>query len=266
MGILNVTPDSFSDAGQYQSLDHAVEQALAMQVAGAGIIDVGGESTRPGAAVVPVGEELQRVLPIIERLDQVLEVPISIDTTKPEVMRAAVAAGAGLINDVNALQADQALETAAALQVPVCLMHRQGVSATMQDAPHYVDVVQEVTDFLCQRGREVCQAGIEQVVLDVGFGFGKTFAHNQALFQGLSVWHAQCRELGYASLVGVSRKRMIGEALDRESQADDPKDRVIGSAVLAAMAIQAGAHIVRVHDVQATRDAIKIMQVFAEGN
>lgn len=265
MGILNVTPDSFSDGGQFSAVESAVEQAVMMQANGAGIIDVGGESTRPGAQPVSVAQELERIVPVIQELNKALQIPISIDTTKPAVMQAAVAAGASIINDVNALQADGAVALAATLDVPVCLMHRQGDSATMQQAPHYTNVVAEVTGFLLERARICAAAGIQDIVLDVGFGFGKTYEHNVELFSALPVWQEQCHKLGYGSLVGVSRKRMVGEAMSNCGISHSkPSQRVTGSAVLAAMAVQAGATIVRVHDVAATRDAIAVMQAFGQ--
>lgn len=264
MGILNVTPDSFSDGGQHNTTAAAVERALAMQAEGASIIDIGGESTRPGAESISLQEELDRVIPVIAALSNTgsqLRVPISIDTTKVEVMRQAVAAGATIINDVNALQADGALAVAADLAVPVCVMHRQGDAKTMQDAPFYQDVGHEVLDYLLNRAQACRAAGIEKIIVDPGFGFGKTFQHNVELFKFLPEIKTACDQLGYQLLVGVSRKRMVGEALQRV--AAPANERAVGSAVLAGLAAQAGANILRVHDVRATVDAISMMQHFA---
>ncbi len=253
MGVLNITPDSFSDGGDFFSLDRAVERAQQMVEDGAAIIDVGGESTRPGAAAVPLDEELRRVVPVIEALRPALTVPISIDTRKPEVMRAAVAAGAGLINDVNALQAGGALEAAAGLNVPVCLMHMQGGPETMQDTPAYRDVVIEVGDFLAARAAACLDAGIarERILLDPGFGFGKTVEHNLQLLRQLDRLVAR----GFPVLVGLSRKSLIGKLLDL------PVDRRLAPSIaLAVLAVWQGAAIVRAHDVRATREAILMCQ------
>jgi len=253
MGILNVTPDSFSDGGDFLAPDRAVERALHMVEAGAAIIDVGGESTRPGAEAVSEADELQRVIPVIEALHTALAVPVSIDTRKPAVMQAAVLAGAGLINDVNALQAPGALATAAALGVPVCLMHMQGTPQTMQEDPVYRDVVAEVAGFLVNRA-EACQAaGIarERILLDPGFGFGKTTRHNLQLLRGLDVLVAA----GYPVLAGLSRKSLIGNVLGL------PVDkRLYPGLALAVLAVWQGAVIVRTHDVAATREAIEMCQ------
>jgi len=253
MGVLNITPDSFSDGGDFFSLDRAVERAQQMVEDGAAIIDVGGESTRPGAAAVPLDEELRRVVPVIEALRPVLTVPISIDTRKPEVMRAAVAAGAGLINDVNALQAGGALEAAAGLDVPVCLMHMQGGPETMQEKPAYRDVVAEVGDFLAARVAACLDAGIarERILLDPGFGFGKTVEHNLQLLRHLDRLVAR----GFPVLVGLSRKSLIGKLLDL------PVDRRLAPSIaLAVLAVWQGAAIVRAHDVRATSEAIRMCQ------
>ncbi len=249
MGILNVTPDSFSDGGRFNEPDAARLQARAMSAEGAEIIDVGGESTRPGAAGVSVEEEIARVVPIIEAIRGGLDAVISVDTSKAEVMRAAVAAGAQMINDVRALREPGALEAAAELGVPVCLMHMQGEPRSMQHAPHYDDVLAEVRDFLIERAAFCERAGIarRQIVLDPGFGFGKTLQHNLWLLRNLSSF----TNLDYPLLVGMSRKRMIGDvtgaALDQ---------RLAGSLSLAVQAAQSGAHIFRVHDVRATVDAL----------
>jgi dihydropteroate synthase len=230
MGILNVTPDSFSDGGCYEARDAALKHALSMVDEGADIIDVGGESTRPGAASVSVAEELERVIPVIEAIRVETDLPISIDTSKPEVMRAAREAGANMINDVNALQADGALRVAGDTGLPVCLMHMQGTPRTMQDAPEYDDVVAEVASFLAERAC-ACQAiGIAEgdILIDPGFGFGKTAAHNWQLIRELSALTA----LGYPVLVGVSRKSSIMKALAGISE-----DRLIGSVTAAALAV-----------------------------
>ncbi len=253
MGILNLTPDSFSDGGLFLSRDAALARAVEMVAEGADIIDVGGESTRPGAAPVTVQEELDRVLPVIEAVHAEVPVPISVDTAKPEVMRAAVAAGAGFINDVYALRAPGALATAAALGVPVCLMHMQGEPRTMQVRPEYRDVVAEVAEFLRARVQAVTAAGIDagRIVVDPGFGFGKTPAHNLALLRGL----ARFRELGAAVLVGLSRKSMIGALLGLPVER-----RLHASLALALVAVQNGARIVRVHDVRATCEAVRMVE------
>jgi len=253
MGILNVTPDSFSDGGHWTTEDAIKRQAEVMQVVGADVIDIGGESTRPGAEPVPLQVELERVLPAIEWVRAVTDLPVSIDTYKPEVMRQAVKAGAAMVNDVNALQAPGALEVVAELQVPVCLMHKQGEPATMQQAPVYADVVAEVRDFLVARTQAVMQAtglNAQQVWLDPGFGFGKTLDHNVALFAELDELVA----LGHPLLVGVSRKRMIGQLLG-----DAPVEaRLCGSVSAAVLAALKGASVVRVHDVKETVDALNV--------
>lgn len=251
MGILNVTPDSFSDGGQWLGQAEAVEHALAMQEAGADIIDIGGESTRPGAQEVPLQQELDRVLPVIEAIVAKLSIPVSIDTSKPDVMRAAVNAGAGMINDVYALRMPGAIEAAAELAVPVCLMHMQGEPRVMQNKPVYEDVAAEIRQFLLKRAGECEAAGILQhnIVLDPGFGFGKTLQQNIDLFQSL----ADLVRAGYPVLVGVSRKAMIGALTGR-----DVSDRIAGSITAAVLAAQAGASIIRVHDVAQTRDALKV--------
>jgi dihydropteroate synthase len=251
MGVLNVTPDSFSDGGRYRTFAAALAHAQAMIEAGAAIIDVGGESTRPGAASVDADEELRRVLPVIEKLATHASVPISIDTTKPAVMRAAVAAGASLINDVNALRAPGALEAAAAGDAAVCLMHMQGDPRTMQADPRYGDVVAEVAAFLDQRVAACLEAGIarERVMIDPGIGFGKRLEHNLALLAHLDVLTG--RELPV--LVGVSRKSMIGTLVGRPTDA-----RLAGGVALAALAVSSGAVVIRAHDVAPTLDAVKV--------
>jgi dihydropteroate synthase len=257
MGILNVTPDSFSDGGFYFDPDKAVARARQMVEEGADIIDVGGESTRPGATPVTAEEEIARVVPVIERLARELAVPISVDTSKPEVMRAACAAGAGFINDVRALRAPGALETAAALGVPVCLMHMQGEPRTMQDNPQYRDVVAEVRDFLAERLAVAERAGIPRarLIVDPGFGFGKTVGHNLALLRDLGTIAA----LGVPVLVGLSRKSLIGKLLGLPVER-----RLHASVALALIAVQNGARIVRVHDVGPTVEALRMWAAVAE--
>ena len=253
MGIVNVTPDSFADGGQHRSVQAAINHALELEAEGADILDIGGESTRPGATAVSVEEELRRVIPVIEGLRARTELPISIDTSKPEVMRAAIAAGAGMINDVHALGLEGAMDAAAELGVPVCLMHMQGEPATMQDDPVYDDVVAEVHGFFTQRLFACQMAGIDRklVIIDPGFGFGKTLEHNLRLLRQLP----RLVELGVPVLVGMSRKGMIGAVTGRALE-----DRVVGSAVAGLIAVQNGAGIVRVHDVAATVDALKLWQ------
>ena len=253
MGILNITPDSFSDGGDFFSPEQAVAHAARMVEAGAAIIDVGGESTRPGAPPVSVDEELRRVIPVIEALQASLSVPVSVDTRKPEVMQAAVVAGAGLINDVNALQAPGAVEQAAQLGVPVCLMHMQGTPESMQKQPEYGDVVAEVKDFLTGRASLCMQQGIarEQILLDPGFGFGKTTTHNLLLLQHLE----QLVASGYPVLAGLSRKSMIGKVLGL------PVDkRLYPGVALAVLAVWKGATMVRCHDVRETLEAIRMCE------
>ena len=257
MGIVNVTPDSFSDGGAHASAEAAVAHGLALAAQGADILDVGGESTRPGAAPVPLEEELRRVVPVIERLARETALPVSVDTRKPEVMRAAVQAGAGMVNDVGALRGDGALETAAALGVPVVLMHMLGEPGSMQDDPRYDDVVAEVHRFLAERIFAAELAGIarKNIVVDPGFGFGKTTGHNVLLLAGLE----RFAELGVPLLAGLSRKRSIGELTGRAV----PGERVAGSLAAHLLAAQRGAAIVRVHDVAATVDALKVWEAVA---
>jgi dihydropteroate synthase len=251
MGILNVTPDSFSDGGQYADAERAVARALQMIEEGADIVDVGGESTRPGAKPVSANEEIDRVVPVIEAIRATTDLPISVDTSKPAVMRAAAAAGASMLNDVRALREDGAVETAAELGLPACIMHMQGEPRTMQKDPHYEDVVIEVSDFLRERVDTCVAAGMNtaNLVLDPGFGFGKTLEHNLALMRRLDV----LVKTGQPVLVGVSRKSMIGQLLG-----DPDRERVTGSVTLALAAARKGAHIVRVHDVRETADALRI--------
>ena len=256
VGIVNVTPDSFSGDGLAASLDAAVAHGLRLVEEGADALDIGGESTRPGAVEVSIEDELARVIPVIERLARETGVPISIDTSKPEVMRAAVAAGAGLINDVYALRRDGALDAAAELRVPVILMHMQGTPGDMQDAPQYDDVVSEVHRFLAERIFACEMSGIskKKIVVDPGFGFGKTLDHNLALLRQL----ARFTDLGVPVLAGLSRKGMLGTLTGRAVDA-----RVHGSVAAALIAAQNGAKLLRVHDVAATVDALKVWNALA---
>ncbi|MEZ8062288.1 MULTISPECIES: dihydropteroate synthase [Vibrio] len=254
MGILNITPDSFSDGGKFNSLDNALLQAERMIQAGVSIIDIGGESTRPGAPDVSLEEELSRVIPTIKAIRAKFDVWISIDTSKPEVMREAVEAGADLINDVRALQAPGALQVAADANVPVCLMHMKGQPRTMQANPNYDDVLTDVEAFLKERV-EACEAvGIskEQLILDPGFGFGKTIEHNYHLLAHLEKFHT----LGLPVLAGMSRKSMIFKLLDKA-----PADCMVASVTCATIAAMKGAQIIRVHDVEDTLEAMKIIEV-----
>jgi dihydropteroate synthase len=254
MGVLNVTPDSFSDGGRHFDFDAALASAGAMVEAGVDLIDVGGESTRPGAVAVPAGTELARVLPVIEAIAHRLDCPVSVDTSKPEVMRAAIAAGASLVNDVFALRKPGAIEAVAELGVPVCLMHMQGEPATMQAAPSYSeDPVADVADFLLERAAACDAAGItrDRILLDPGFGFGKKLAHNLALLRGLR----RLSSLGYPLLVGLSRKALLGEVTGRPVG-----ERLHGSVALAVYAAMNGAGIVRVHDVGPTVDALRAIE------
>ena len=254
MGVLNITPDSFSDGGRFFESQNAIDQAILMVEQGADIIDIGGESTRPGAPDVSEEDELNRVLPVIEALYGNINVPISIDTSKPVVMKRAVESGASIINDVFALRLDGALEMAASLRVDVCLMHMQGNPRTMQQNPRYDDVVLEVKDFFTERIEACAKVGIklEAITLDPGFGFGKNLAHNVALLKNLSEFH----EFGVSILAGLSRKSMIGTLLgDKEVD-----ERMIGSVTAALIAAENGADIIRAHDVAETSDALKVWQ------
>jgi dihydropteroate synthase len=255
MGIVNVTPDSFSDGGAHETTEAAVAHGLALAAEGADLLDVGGESTRPGAGEVPVEEEMRRVIPVIERLARETSLPISVDTSKPEVMRAAVAAGAGLINDVYALRREGALDAAAAARVPVVLMHMQGEPRSMQDAPAYDDLVGEVHRFLAERIFACEMAGIpkKSIVLDPGYGFGKTTAHNLLLLRQQS----RLLDLGLPLLAGLSRKRSLGEITGRATG-----ERVFASVAAAVLAAEQGARILRVHDVAATVDALKVWAAY----
>ena len=250
MGVVNVTPDSFSDGGLYAGAKQAVAHARRLIEEGADILDIGGESTRPGSAPVALEEERRRVLPVVETLAG-CGVPLSVDTRKPGLMLEAIAAGAAMVNDVTALTAPAALEAVAKAPVAVCLMHMQGDPRTMQESPSYQDVVREVRDYLAQRVAVAERAGVarERIVVDPGFGFGKTVEHNLALLRSL----AEFRSLGVALMAGLSRKAMLGKLTGRE-----PQERVHASVAAALLAVQNGAQIVRVHDVAATRDAIAV--------
>jgi dihydropteroate synthase len=252
MGIVNVTPDSFSDGGKFNTTEKAIEHALQLVEEGAEILDIGGESTRPGATPVPLDEELKRVIPVIEGLRDV-GVPLSIDTYKPQVMQAAITAGADIVNDVCALREPQALEIVAASQVGVCLMHMQGRPQTMQADPQYDDVVSEVRNFLKARLDAAEQAGIDRsrIVLDPGFGFGKRTAHNLTLLNHLN----DIQALGLPLLIGLSRKSVLGQVVG--SSVDE---RIHASIAASVVSVMKGANIVRVHDVKPTIDALKIVQ------
>lgn len=252
MGILNVTPDSFSDGGRFRQRDAALRHAAAMVAAGASLIDVGGESTRPGALQVSSDEELQRVAPVVEAIAAELDVIISVDTSCPQVMRESARLGAGLINDVRSLRREGALQAAAQSGLPVCLMHMQGEPETMQKTPHYDDLLAEVQAFFAERMAACAAAGIaaERIILDPGFGFAKNLQHNLSLFKHLQVLHGFARPL----LVGVSRKSMIGQTLGREVD-----QRLAGGLALAALALVKGACILRVHDVAETVDVVRML-------
>lgn len=256
MGIVNMTPDSFSDGGNYNNLDDAMRRVDSMIQSGATFIDVGGESTRPGAAEVSVEEELDRVIPLVEKIARYFDVWISVDTSKPQVMTESAKAGAHLINDIRALTEPDAIEAAAKTQLPVCIMHMQGDPKTMQNAPHYQqDIYQEVDQFFTQHINRCINAGIERqkIILDPGFGvgFGKTLQHNYRLLAKLKNFH----HFGLPLLVGMSRKSMIGQVLNVP-----PQERMIGSVSCAVIAAMQGAQIIRVHDVKETFDALRIVQ------
>lgn len=264
MAVLNMTPDSFSDGGELYSGSGQVELSLALARVdahlknGADIIDVGGESTRPGATPIGINEELDRVVPVVEAIASRFDTIVSVDTSTPIVMTESSRVGAAMINDVRALQREGALNAAATTGLPVCLMHMAGAPESMQKAPEYEDVLQEVGDFLLGRVDVCDKAGIDRsnILLDPGFGFGKTIEHNLSLFRGLNKLLA----LGFPLLVGVSRKSMIGSILDKPIE-----ERLIGSVALAMLAAQNGARILRVHDVAATVDALKILNAVEEG-
>ena len=253
MGVLNVTPDSFSDGGQFIELDAACQQAQAMLRAGARIIDIGGESTRPGADPVSTDEELARVIPVIERLYNQFDCIISIDTSKPQVMLAAVNAGASIINDVCGLASQQSMQAAAEANVPVCIMHMRGEPRSMQKSPSYDDVVKEVKDFLLDKASQCVDHGIlkSNIIIDPGFGFGKKVHHNVSLLNHLDELCAA----GYPVLAGLSRKSMIGHLLGLPVD-----ERVAPSVALAIIAVQKGAKIIRTHDVKQTHDAIRMIE------
>ena len=260
MGILNITPDSFSDGGKFTLAEAAVSHAKAMVSDGAEIIDVGGESTRPGAQEVSVEDEIQRVVPIISAIRQQSDVSISIDTSKPEVMRAAVNAGANLVNDVNGLRARGAVELCAELSVPVCIMHMQGEPRTMQTDPQYKDVVEDIIAFLAGRIEDCVKAGVERknIIVDPGFGFGKTLVHNLQLLDRLD----EFQKLAVPVLVGMSRKSMLGTILGES----DAEKRLHASVAAAVLAWTRGAKIFRVHDVKPTADALKVCMAMDGAN
>lgn len=253
MGILNVTPDSFSDGGSHNSLNDAVNHAAKLIAEGASIIDIGGESTRPGASDVSIDEELQRVVPVVEAIRQRFDVWISVDTSKAQVITESANAGASIINDIRSLQEPGALEAAAKTGLPVCIMHMQGDPKTMQQSPHYVNVVMDVDRFLQENIQRCVDAGIEknQIILDPGFGFGKNLAHNYQLLAHLSELH----HFGLPILAGMSRKSMVGQLLNVP-----PQERIAGSVACAVIAAMQGAQIIRVHDVKETVDAMKVVQ------
>jgi len=256
MGILNVTPDSFSDGGRFNQLDSALKHAIQMLDDGAEIIDIGGESTRPGAAKVSIDEELNRVIPVIEKIRQHSDVAISIDTSKPQVMQQALDAGANMVNDVNALQAAGALAVCAKYDVPVCLMHKQGDPETMQDNPQYQDVIAEVSQYLLDRAETCIEAGISKnnIIIDPGFGFGKKLENNLSLLREMQ----QICALPYPVLIGVSRKSMFGMLLGRNAD-----ERLVASTTAVAIAYQKGARFFRVHDVAQTCDSLKLCEAVA---
>ena len=257
MGVLNVTPDSFSDGGEFLDADRAVARGLEMVTEGAAIIDIGGESTRPGSDAVAADEQIRRVVPVIGALARQVDVPISIDTCDADVARAALAAGATIINDITALSDDRVTPLAAEAQVPVVLMHMQGTPATMQTEPHYDDVVGEVLHFLLARAQHAESRDIprERIILDPGIGFGKTLQHNLALLKHID----RIVATGYRVLVGTSRKRFLGHLTDREG----PTDRIYGTAATVALCAAAGVDVVRVHDVAAMYDVVRVTAAIA---
>ncbi|MFT6918756.1 MAG: dihydropteroate synthase [Cognaticolwellia sp.] len=257
MGILNVTPDSFSDGGKYTQFDYALEQVQQMIADGATIIDIGGESTRPGAEAVSEHDELARVIPVLKAIKQRFNIVVSIDTSKASVMSAAIDAGADMINDVRALQNDGCLAAIANSNIPVCLMHMQGIPKNMQNSPSYDDVINDIIVFFQQRIDTCISAGIarDRLILDPGFGFGKTLEQNFYLLANLSKFN----QLGLPLLAGLSRKSMIGNLLNRKVE-----QRLAGSLATAIIAAQQGAHIIRVHDVQETVDALKVLKAVTD--
>ncbi len=252
MGIVNTTPDSFSDGGRFFDAAAAITHGVRLHEEGADLVDIGGESTRPGATPVPLEEELRRVIPVVEALAR-RGIAVSVDTVKPQVMRAAIGAGAAMVNDVNAFRSEGAIDAVARSSVAVCVMHMQGTPATMQADPRYGDVVGEVAAYLGERARTLEAAGVarERIVIDPGFGFGKNLEHNVALFRALPA----LASMGYALLVGLSRKKSIGDITGRPAG-----ERTAGSVAAALLAVQNGANYVRVHDVKETVDAIKVWQ------
>jgi dihydropteroate synthase len=258
MGVLNVTPDSFSDGGQFLDAEKAVAHGLQMAAEGAAILDIGGESTRPGSEPVSASEQMRRITPVIEGIAQQSCVPISVDTNNPDVARAALDAGAAMLNDITALSDDRMAELVAASEVPVILMHMQSTPATMQTEPRYNDVVGEVLAFLIERARRAESFGIprERIFIDPGIGFGKTLQHNLLLLRHIDRFVAS----GYRVLVGASRKRFIGMITGR----DRPADRVFGTAATVALCTEAGVSVVRVHDVAAMRDVVRVTQAISE--
>jgi dihydropteroate synthase len=255
MGVLNVTPDSFSDGGQYPDTERAVSRALEMVEQGARMLDIGGESTRPGASPVSATDEIARVVPVVEEICRQTDVPVSVDTSKPEVMAAALASGAAMINDVRGLESEGALEAVAATDAAVCIMHMQGEPRTMQSDPVYSDVVADIRAYLLARAAVCEAAGIDssRIVIDPGFGFGKRLSHNIAIMKQLS----DLADAGYPLLIGISRKSMIGKLLDREVD-----QRLAGGLALTAVARQSGARIFRTHDVAETVDVLRIIDEF----
>jgi dihydropteroate synthase len=257
MGILNVTPDSFSDGGQFTCVDRALKQVEQMVVNGVDIIDIGGESTRPGAAEVSIEDEIVRVIPLLKAIKSRFDINVSIDTSKAEVMSEAILYGADMINDVRALQNNGCLEVVAQSDIAVCLMHMQGMPRTMQEKPQYNDIINDIIEFFKQRIQCCEQSGInkERLLLDPGFGFGKTLAHNYEMLAKF----AQFKSLGLPVLAGISRKSMIGDLLNREVN-----ERLAGSLAAAIVAIQQGANIIRVHDVQESVDVMNILKAVAQ--
>ena len=255
MGVLNVTPDSFSDGGEFFDTQKAIDRGLQMATEGASIIDIGAESTRPGSKPVPVKQQIKQVVPVIEALSKIINMPISIDTTSHEVAQAAIEAGAGIINDISALRDDRMAELAVEYEIPVVLMHMQGKPATMQTKPKYNDVVMEVLAFLLQRAQRAEQSGIarEKIFIDPGIGFGKTLEHNILLLKNIYKFVYT----GYNVLVGTSRKSFIGTLIGKENTAD----RIFGTAATVALCVAAGVSIVRVHDVAQMLDVIKVTSI-----
>jgi dihydropteroate synthase len=257
MGILNVTPDSFSDGGQFTCFDTALKQVEQMIEDGVDIIDIGGESTRPGAVDVSVKDEIVRVIPLLKAIKSRFNINVSIDTSKAEVMSEAIIYGADMINDVRALQNDGCLDVVAQSDIGVCLMHMQGMPRTMQENPQYNDIIDDILEFFMQRIKECEQSGIskERLILDPGFGFGKTLAHNYEVLAKLE----QFKALGLPVLAGISRKSMIGNLLNR-----DVNERLAGSLAAAIVAVQQGANIIRVHDVRESVDVINVLKTVAQ--